>query len=232
MQRTAWWCRDEHSRADAFDVAETHRQHRLRTLNGLTLALLVHAQYKCVLRWTQVEAGHIAQFPDEELIGRALEAFAAMRLQTQQLEVPVHTRRRDGNFGCNRVHSPVRRVIRGLGVQGLVNQLRQLLIVDRARFAGAYLVTESVDALLQEPQTSLAHRGARELQAPRDRAVGLSVSRGQYDTHTRDQRSRNRTGTCYRHQLRALVFAQHQFCLRSSHRHIDVNMLREHRSIS
>jgi hypothetical protein len=121
--------------SDPFNVAEAHRQHGLRTLERLTLALLVHAQDQGVLRRTQVKANHIAQFLDEELIGRELEAFAAMRLQTQQLEVTVHTGWRDSRFGSNRTYAPVRGAIRGFGVQGLVNQLSQPLIVDRARLA-------------------------------------------------------------------------------------------------
>ncbi|AFT90081.1 hypothetical protein BUPH_08442 (plasmid) [Paraburkholderia phenoliruptrix BR3459a] len=123
-------------------------------------------------------------------------------------------------------------------MQGLVNQLSHPLIVDRARLAGAHFVIESVDALIQKPKTPLAHRSARELQALRDRTVGLPVSRSQHDARPRDQRSRNRARTCDRYQLRALVFVQHQFRLRSSHRHADVsrstdaNMLREHRSVN
>src|SRR5579864_6262292 len=42
--------------------------------------------------------------------------------------------------------------------------------VSFARLAGANFVIEPVDALLKEPQTPLAHRSTRELQALRDRA--------------------------------------------------------------
>lgn len=122
----------------AFDSAETHRQPELRTLERLTLALLVHAQDQGVLRWTQVQDDQIAQFLDEGLVGQELEAFGAMQLQPQQLEIPVQTRRRDGSFGCNCAYASVRGAIRGFGMQGLVNQLSQLLVVDRVQLAGAY----------------------------------------------------------------------------------------------
>lgn len=95
---------------DAFDVAEAHRQHGLRAFERLTLALLVHAQDQGILGRAQVQADHVAQFLDEELIGRELEAFAAMRLQAEQLEVTVHTRRRDSRFGGDRAYAPVARV--------------------------------------------------------------------------------------------------------------------------
>lgn len=85
-----------------------------------------------------------------------------MRLQLQQLEITVHTRRQDGRFGCNRAYAPVRGAIGRFGMQGLVNQLSQLLIVYRARLVGTYFVIESVDALIQKSETPFAHRGARE----------------------------------------------------------------------
>ncbi len=142
---------------DAFDVAEAHRQHGLRAFERLSLALLVHAQDQCILGRARVQADHVAQFLDEELIGRELEAFAAMRLQAEQLEVTVQTLWRDSRFGGDRAHAPVRGAIRRLCVQGLVNQLSQPLIVNRARFAGTYFVIQPVDAMLQEPDTPLAH---------------------------------------------------------------------------
>lgn len=166
---------------DAFGVTETHWQHGLRTLERLTLALLVHVQDHGVLRWTQVQADHIVQFLDEELIARELEAFAAMRLQSQQLEITVHARRRDGSFGCDRAYALVRGTIGRFGMQGLVNQLSQLSIVDRARLTGAYFIIESVDALIQKPETPFAHRSACELQVLRDRAVGRAVRGRQHD---------------------------------------------------
>jgi hypothetical protein len=78
-----------------------------------------------------------------------------MRLQAQQLEVMVHTRWRDSRFGGDRAHPPVRGAIRWLGVQGLINELSQPLIVNRARLTGTYFVIQPVDAMLQEPDTLL-----------------------------------------------------------------------------
>lgn len=48
-----------------------------------------------------------------------------IRLLAQQLEVTMHTCWRNGGFGGDRAHAPVGGAIRGLGVQGLVNQLCQ-----------------------------------------------------------------------------------------------------------
>jgi hypothetical protein len=78
-----------------------------------------------------------------------------MGLQAQQLEVTVHTRRRDGCFGGDRAHAPVRGAICRLCMQGLVNQLSQPLIVDRARLAGTYFVIKPVkDCIYTDPSHS------------------------------------------------------------------------------
>jgi hypothetical protein len=93
---------------NAFDVAETRRQHGLRALKCLTLTLLVHAQDQRILERAQIQADDVAQFLDEERIGRQFEALASMGLQTQQLEVTVFAGRRDRCFGRDRAYAPVR----------------------------------------------------------------------------------------------------------------------------
>jgi len=45
---------------DAFEVTQTHRQHRLATLQGLTLALFVHAQRQRVVPRARVKAHYVA----------------------------------------------------------------------------------------------------------------------------------------------------------------------------
>lgn len=54
-----------------------------------------------------LEADHDAQFRDTESIDRERERFAAMRLQTPQLEFQGRTRRRNGDLGCNDAHARV-----------------------------------------------------------------------------------------------------------------------------
>src|SRR5688572_9726369 len=34
---------------DALDISQSHRQHRLRTIESLNLALLVHTEHQCVI---------------------------------------------------------------------------------------------------------------------------------------------------------------------------------------
>jgi len=58
-----------------FEVAQTHRQYRLRALQRLALALLVDAQYERIGRWAQVQPDNIAHLLDEVRISRELETF-------------------------------------------------------------------------------------------------------------------------------------------------------------
>lgn len=88
------------------------------------------------LRFSRMESAeaateHPVRFVDEELVGRELEAFAAMRLLVRQLEVTVHTRWRDSRFARDHAHTPVRRAVCWPGVQGLC-QLSQPFVVSRS----------------------------------------------------------------------------------------------------
>jgi len=50
---------------DAFYVSQAHRQHRLRALQSLNLALLIDTQYQRVIRRIQIKPDYIAHFLDE-----------------------------------------------------------------------------------------------------------------------------------------------------------------------
>src|SRR3990170_1767219 len=57
------------------------RQARLRSIQGLDLALLVHAQHQRLVWWVEVEPHHVSQFADEVGVPTQLEGLGAMRLQ-------------------------------------------------------------------------------------------------------------------------------------------------------
>ena len=57
-----------------------------------------------------------------------------------------------------------------------MNQLRQPLIVNGARLARTHFVIQPVDAMLQEPDTPLAHGGTRELKTLGNCAVGFPAA--------------------------------------------------------
>src|SRR5262249_1706677 len=51
---------------DALDIAQSHRQHWLGSLEGLALALLIDAQHQGVVRRVEIEADNVAKLLDEE----------------------------------------------------------------------------------------------------------------------------------------------------------------------
>ena len=54
----------------SFNVAQSHRQDRLRSLQRLALAFFVHAQHQRVLRWIKVQADNIATlFNEKRIVG-------------------------------------------------------------------------------------------------------------------------------------------------------------------
>src|SRR5207253_1567452 len=67
----------------ALRLAGAHRQERLGPIEGLNLRLLVHAEHQGALRRIEVEADDVADFLDEQGMGRQLEAGGAMRLQAK-----------------------------------------------------------------------------------------------------------------------------------------------------
>src|SRR5664279_4219839 len=71
----------------ALDITESHRQDRLGALQGLHLALLVHAQYQRVVGRIKIQPNDVADLFDEERVGGQLKALAAMWLQTEEREV-------------------------------------------------------------------------------------------------------------------------------------------------
>ena len=147
----------------AFDVTQAQCKHRLRALQRLTLALLVHAQHQRVVWRAQVQPNHVTQLLDEERVGGQFEVFAAMRLQAEHLEVAMHAGLGDTCFFGHRAHAPVRRAIGWLCVQHRVDQAGQSLIVDRTGLADACLAVQTIDATLDELGAPLANGAGVDL---------------------------------------------------------------------
>lgn len=101
-----------------------------------------------------------------------------MRLQAYELEIAMNAGRRDRRLGRDAAHAPARGAIGRLGVQRLVNQIGQPLVVDGARLARAMLVVQAIDAPLDEATAPLASRRSGGAQALGDSAVGLARCSG------------------------------------------------------
>ena len=138
----------------SFHIPKPQRQHGLRTLEGLALALLVGAEHQRVLRRIQVKPHHVAQLLDEERIGRELEALGPMRLKAKELEVAVNAGLGDAALGGRLPYAPVSRAAFGLLLQRPLNQPRNLLVFDRPLtfrqgfFSRTELATQFIELLL------------------------------------------------------------------------------------
>lgn len=121
----------------------------------------------------------------------------------------------------------MRRAVGRLGVQRGLDQVRHAFVVDRARLPWAHVVVQAGNAPLDEPRAPFAHRGLAHPQTSGNRAIRLALGAGQQQARAIAERGRQRAAACERLQLRSLVIAQHQFCLRPacSHRGISVSKI-------
>ena len=113
-----------HRAAPAF----LHRQARLGAVQGLDLALLIHAKYQRLFRGIEIEAHYVGQLFQEPRIARKLEPLGSMRLQMMTLPNPVD--RGFANALCL-THGPATpmRGAFGAGLQGGVDDGFNLLSV-------------------------------------------------------------------------------------------------------
>ena len=91
----------------ALDVAEAHGEERLGAIEGLHLAFLVDAQDQRLVRRVEIEPDHVAQFLDEERVGRQLEGILAMRLQPEHLKETMDAGLGDAGLRGQPAHTPM-----------------------------------------------------------------------------------------------------------------------------
>src|SRR5258708_17735950 len=115
----------------AFDVAESHRQHRLGTFERLNLALFIHAQNHCIFRRMQVQTYNIPYFLYKKWIAGQLEMLLPVRLDSKGLPDAMHSRFRHPRLGGDLPDTPMRAVSR-FGFQGPVTQARHPLLAERS----------------------------------------------------------------------------------------------------
>ena len=173
------------------DVAQPHRQHRLRPLQSLDLALFVDAQHHRVVRGVEVEPDDVAYLLDEERVGRQLEVLVPVRLQAEQLEPALHGALRDPAVRGHRAHAPVRPRGR-LGLQGVVDDGGHPLVVIGSRPAGAEFIVQPFQAALPIPSAPPADGGGAHAQACGDGCVRRADGACEHDLRSLDQAARER----------------------------------------
>src|SRR5690606_34677485 len=196
----------------------------LSAFQSLALALLVHTDDQCVLRWAQVQTHNVAQLLDEERVIRQLEALAAVRLQTKKLKVALYAGLGDTGLGSDAAHAPVRRAIGRLGMQRRLDEFGHTFVVNGAWLAWAHIVIQTCDTPFDEARAPLAYCRFAELHALGDRVVRLTISAAQNNASPGAQRRWQRTAPRKGLKLRTLLLRQQQMTFWSScsHRGISV----------
>src|ERR1035437_5181376 len=195
----------------ALDVAEPHRQNRLRSFQRLNLALFIHAQNHGIFRWIQVQLY-------KKWIGRELEMFVSVWLQSEGLPDAVYGRFRHARLFGDLPDTPVRAVFR-FRLQRLANQLRHTLVTDRAWATWTPLIMQPRHILLQKSSPPLARRRVGQSHLARNLHIRLSRSTQQNNLGPSDQSRRKRSRTRQAFKLLTLLRTQNQHRFRSSHRH-------------
>ena len=81
--------------AAPLDLPRPHRQQRLNAVERLDLRLFVDAQHQGAVGWVEVELNDVAHLVDKQRVGRQLEGFDAVRLQSKGTPDATHARGRD-----------------------------------------------------------------------------------------------------------------------------------------
>ena len=186
-----------------------HRQHRRGAIQGLDLGFFIHAEHQRLLRRVQIESDHIADFVDELRIIADLEGVDQVRFEPERLPDPAHRGlRQSGLFGHRRPR-PVGGIRRRALQRGHQHRL-DLLIADRAWPTRAGIVTQTVEAILEEALTPFTHRLRPHPHLGSHFLVGFTCRTTQHDPRPLRQRLRGLRPPRPPLQRLTLVVGQHQ----------------------
>ncbi|EWH00314.1 hypothetical protein Q427_20275 [Halomonas sp. BC04] len=135
---------------DTLDIAQSHGQHRLGTVQCLYLGLLIDAQDHSVVRRIEVQPDDVAHFFDEEGVGGELEVALTVRLDAKEIEPTL-----DGAFGHARflghgAYAPMRTIGR-FRLERPIDDLGYLLILIRPGTSTSQLVMQALDTEFDVP---------------------------------------------------------------------------------
>ena len=170
----------------ALDVAQAHRQRRLRAIERLNLRLFIHAQHHRVVRRVEVQPDDVAHFLDEERIGGQLEGLRQVRLDPEQGAPALHRALANALGPPQGAGAPVRGGV-GRLLQRAVDHRRHLVVVIGPRPTGPEFVVQPLDAGLSEASAPLADGVRGDADAPRDGSVGQAFGAGEDHAGSLDQ---------------------------------------------
>jgi len=150
---------------DPLHIAQAHGQQRLGAIQGLDLALSVHAEHHRFVGRIQVQAHDISDLLPEEGVGGELEVALAMGLKTKG--PPDAMDGGPGKLGLlgQGADRPVG-AIPWLGVQSLADQAGHLFIGNRPGPPGSQFIVQTREPLSQEAPAPFADRLGTEAHLP------------------------------------------------------------------
>jgi len=89
------------------------RKNRLRAVQRLNLAFLIHAEDDRLIRWVHIEPHNVAHFPSKFRIVTELEGLHSMGLQFVLLPNPLHGSGADLLARRHGPNTPMRGILRG-----------------------------------------------------------------------------------------------------------------------
>jgi hypothetical protein len=192
--------------------ARHHRQHRLRAVQGLDLALLVGTQHHRALGWIEVQTDDVDDLLHEQRVRGQLERVRAVRLELERAPDPADGGLRQAAAFGHRLARPVRGVGRGL-LQGGHYHLLDLVHRDRRRPARPRLVDQPVQTSVDEPGPPLAHGRPGDPKLLGHLRVGQTIRTCQHDPTPQRQRLGTLGPSRPAHQRLTLYIGQRQFRL-------------------
>src|SRR5574340_261378 len=130
----------------AFDITQSNREHRLRSIQGLNLALFVHTQNHCVIVRVQVQPDDIAYFLDEKRICGKLKMTLPVGLKPERTPDTIDRRCRDTHLLGHGANRPMGTVL-GLCMQRLTHHGSYLLVGNRVRSPRSELIMQALDSI-------------------------------------------------------------------------------------
>src|SRR5665809_151031 len=152
-----------------------HRQARLGAIEGLDLALLVHAQHYGFVRWVEVEPDDVYELFLEVLVVRQLEGINEMGPDPPGRPDALHRRRADTLRPGHRARAPVRLRL-GPGEQRVAHDCLHLGLRDGGLATPARThLAHAAHPFLQKAAPPLEDAGARRAHALSDLRIRYAV---------------------------------------------------------
>ena len=199
-------------------LARPHRQQWLGSIERLNLGLLIDTKHDGVFWRINVQPDNVTHLLDQQWVGRQLERFGPMRLQTEGSPDAVYGHVIQPRGFRHPPHAPVSRPT-WFRFQSANDYLLDLLVGYPTRRTRPRLIIQPVKPVPHKARPPLTHRRGRQAQPTCNGLVISSFSARQHDAGPSGQHRCSARAIRQRFQSLSLVIGQHQFNLGASRAH-------------